>query len=95
MAGRGVLTEEIAEVAAKTFKVHFKQEHLRLLPYILDCCINIACIDSSRVNVVEKVIILEWQALGFITSHEGRKVQVSKEFWDAAQELMWLAYANK
>lgn len=92
---RGKLTEEIRQKAIELLPVtDFNQTELRLLPYVLYCCINGGKIDRNKISREENRILINWRELELLEK-SGEYVALSKQFYDAANELVWLSYANE
>ena len=99
MSNRGEMTQEVQEAAIKHLKleVHkdaFSTTELRLIPYVQYVLMNERVIVSNRVNQEEIDIIEKWKKKGWIMEGENEKISVTKEFWDAMSEILWIAYAK-
>jgi hypothetical protein len=98
MAGRGQLTEAIAKKAEEKLGYLMTDYHeLRLMAYIQFVMANEQAIDKRRINEEEFEILFGWVQKGFITletasTHKPLKITVTKPFWDAMCELLWLGY---
>jgi len=92
MGKRGEVTEEVVNVWSKHFEVGITTTQLRLLPYVQYCLMNGWDIEPDKINQPERVIISDWKNEGNIIK-SCRGLKVSKRFWDAMSEVLWLAYA--
>lgn len=88
---RGKLTENIATTAKQLLGVELTQEELRLMPYVQYTMMNNQRIDPNRINENERKILTSWREREWIEGGAGG-LSVSKNFWDAMNELMWLGY---
>lgn len=90
---RGMLTEEIENKSNELFGYKFNQRELRLLPYVQYCVLNNTNISPDKVNGEERLILQKWTQLGFLKS-PSTELQISKEFWDGMNEILWLGYVE-
>lgn len=90
---RGTLTPEITKIAKKLLGIDITVEQLRLLPHIQYVVMNSKCVDTSKLSGEEVDIWAEWvDKKWLIPSATG--YGISKEFWDAMSEILWLGYAQ-
>ena len=66
---------------------------LRLMPYMQYHLVNNTSPCQSHMNEKEKRILKEWRKKGFITG-SASDFGVTKKFWDAMNELIWLGYVR-
>lgn len=94
--GRGKATQAVVEKARELLGINrLSRMELRLIPYVQYCLVNDRRLDPARLNQYERTILSSWRRRGWIEGGASRdSLRVSKEFWDAMSELMWLAYAN-
>lgn len=88
---RGALTESITSAAKKRLGVDLTQAELRLMPYIQYTMMNNQRIDPNAINADERKILSTWRKREWIEGGAGG-LSITKEFWDALNELMWLGY---
>lgn len=89
-----MITKEIKDKAKELLGIdNFSQEELRLVPYISYVMHNSRDIDARKIDRSEIKILLNWESKGFI-SVTPLRVMVTKKFWDAMQEILWLSYVN-
>lgn len=50
-------------------------------------------ISPDKVNGEERLILQKWTQLGFLKS-PSTELQISKEFWDGMNEILWLGYVE-
>ena len=91
---RGRMTEEIQKVGYKRLGYNISQTELRLMPYVHYCAMNLQPIDPARINGIERQILSEWRADGYMTGGASETVRVTKQFWDAMCEILWHGYVN-
>jgi len=51
-------------------------------------------IDPRKIDSEERKILSKWREKGFI-SGGASSLEISKEFWDIINEILWLGYVNK
>lgn len=93
MAKRGQLTTQIKAKALELLGKEISQRELRLMPYAQYCLVNGDNIEPSKINGEERGILSDWRASGWI-SGGASNFEVSKEFWLAMNELVWLGYVT-
>lgn len=91
--GRGVLTPDIEAKSEELLGYAITQHELRLMPYIQHVMMNDQRLDLNRINSEERKIVSNWRKHGFLEGGAGPMV-ISRQFWDAINELMWMAYVN-
>ena len=92
--GRGTLTDEIKVKAMELLNEEFTVRKLRLIPYLHHVMVDAGGrIDSARINDEESEILADWKLKGFIGGTRN-KLGMTKKFWDAISELLWLGYVN-
>ncbi len=104
--GRGVITPEIVAKAKELLgDDNFTKADLRLLPYVQFVAINSKKLDKSKINRAEQQILQKWEDMGLLELSDWvsllptetgrlRKLTITKKFWDASCEILWLGYAN-
>jgi len=91
---RGHLTEAIEVRAKKLLGVEsFTQKELRLMPYIQYEMMNNQRIDPNKINSEERAILSDWRKRGWIDGGASG-LGMTKEFWDAMNEILWMGYVN-
>lgn len=97
MPGRGELTEEINTKAKELFGYEIDIRGLRLIPYILYVLPNggngEARIEREKINDDDRYWLKRWTNEKRI-NWAAPRISVTKEFYDAAHELQWMAYIN-
>jgi len=91
MRGRGIVTPQIESMSKDLLGVDINTTQLRLMPYVQYCVMNDQNIRPDRVNQADREVLSEWRQLGFIEGGASG-LKVSKEFWDAMHEILWLGY---
>ncbi len=95
-----MLTDEIVSKAREMLgdDIQFDTASLRLMAYIQYVMVNEQEIHRTRINEREMDILFEWDALGLISYceidefGETGSISVTKKFWDAMNEILWLGY---
>jgi hypothetical protein len=87
---RGQLTDRVQEKAKGLLGREISLTELRLIPYIVYTMVNDQRIDRAKINVDEREIVRRWQDEGRI-EFSAPHLAVTKEFFDACNELLWLA----
>ena len=90
---RGKLTQEIKDKAQEVLGVEITQEELRLMPYIQYTMMNDQKIDPNKVSSEERGILKYWKLQGWIEGG-ATGLAITKEFWDAINQILWLGYVN-
>jgi hypothetical protein len=91
---RGKLTKEIKKVSSDLLGYEITQYELRLMPYIQYCVMNRQNIDPAKVSSGEREILSSWREKNFI-SGGASDLEITKPFWDAISQILWLGYVNK
>ena len=90
---RGALTERIKEKSKELLGYEIKITELRLMAYIQFTMCNSQKINGHSINKEDREIMSKWRKTGHI---EGGMAQmgITKEFWDAICELIFLGYVD-
>lgn len=88
---RGVLTQEITDTSMRLLNVRISQEELRLMPYIQHVMMNNQRIDPNKISSDERKILSSWRGRGWVSGGAGG-LSISKHFWSAINEILWLGY---
>lgn len=91
--GRGQLTERIKLKSFELMGYEITHTELRLMPYIQYCMVNDKHLDPNKVNGKERIFLASWRKRGFIEGGASG-LAITKEFWDAITELIWLGYVD-
>lgn len=92
MAKRGQLTPVIQQRAKELLSIELTQKELRLMPFVQHSAMNEGFIDRLRINSAELEILGNWEFLGF--GDFIGNLSITKAFWDAMSELVWLGYVD-
>ena len=90
---RSGITKEIKEKSKELLGYEITWVELRLMPYIQYVLENTRKIDRAKINEEEEEIIQKWMDQGWILKRD--PLAVTKKFWDAMSELIWLAYVKR
>ena len=88
---RGRLTPEIQEVAKKFLGREITTTELRLMAYVAYVMVNDQRIEPARINAEEREVLSTWRSEGHIEGGAAG-LSITKEFWDAMSEILWLGY---
>jgi len=92
--GRGAVTPEIKQLAKQLLGIEdLTTRELRLMPYIQYTMMNEQRLEIQRINPEERKILSKWRANGWIED-DASEMSISKQFWDAINQILWLAYVN-
>lgn len=102
---RGQLTDRIKEKSKELLGYEINVTELRLIPYIQYTLVNSQKLNPHHINLDDQKILSKWVSMGFITDgvtkQKGRPIQsevaklkVTKEFWDAMVEIIYLGYVQ-
>lgn len=89
---RGMVTDEVRLKAKQILGIEdISKSELRLMPYIQYCMVNDQIIDPIKVNQEERDILSVWREKGWMKGGASG-LSISKEFWDAIHEILWISY---
>lgn len=91
--GRGTLTIKIEKLARAKLGFRITRTELRLMPYVQHVMMNEQRLEPVNINEEEREILAKWRKRGWIDGGAGG-MTVSKEFWDAMSEILWLSYVD-
>lgn len=95
MTGRGALNEDIQKIAKSKLGREISLKELRLMPYIDHCLKNERSIKIAHINTEERAILSLWRNVGWLEGGASfDSLRVTKEFFDAMQEILWLGYVT-
>jgi len=90
--GRGMTTPKIQKLAKELLGIEsLSIRELRLMPYIQYVMVNDQKIDPRKINSEERAIFMDWKKEGWVVGGM-TGLSITKEFWDAINEIMWIAY---
>lgn len=92
--GRGVLTPEVQEVAKNLLGYELTVLELRLMPYLQYIVMNDKRINPNHINQEEREILSKWRDKGWMCGGAGSYVNVTKWFWLAMNEILFVAYVD-
>ena len=94
MAKRGQVTPEIKNLADRLLGVKcITVRELRLMPYVQYVMMNNQKLDPQLINNEDRKIWQDWKSNGWVNGGmQMQRIVISKDFWDAMNEILWLAY---
>ena len=102
--GRGQLTDRIKQKSIELLGYEITTTELRLIPYLQYVLVNRQAIDLARINKAEMGILSKLVDKGYIIDgitqggrpmlSDGALLCVTKTFWDAISEILWLGYVD-
>ena len=97
---RGQLTDRIIKKSEELLGYAIPQQELRLMAYVQCVIVNAQLISSSSlhidiatINNDERKILSKWRKTGHIKGGASQ-MSITKEFWDAICELVFLGYVD-
>lgn len=90
---RGQLTEQIKQKSVEVLGYEISLRELRLMPYISYTMLNDRRIDPNKINREERRVLSQWREKGYIEGGAAG-IQITKEFWDAVHEILFLGYVD-
>ncbi len=91
--GRGMLTRRITDKSKELLGYEISQVELRLMAYAGHVMVNNQRIEPQKCNNDDRAVLKKWRAAGHIEGGAGG-LAITKEFWDAIHELIWLGYVD-
>lgn len=88
---RGQLTAEVQQKSIEVLGREISLRELRLMPYVQHVMMNQQRIDPNRINSAERTVLNNWREAGWIEGGAGG-LSVTKQFWDALGEILWISY---
>ena len=90
IAERGMMTNTIKEKSNELFGYEITQDELWLIPYVLYCLQNSGEYEMDKLHEDEMDILEAWEDLGYIETDTCVFTNITKEFFDAMNELLYL-----
>lgn len=90
---RGQLTKRIKDKSKDLLGYDITQVELRLMAYAAYVMVNNQRIEPQKCNKDDRAVLKKWRAAGHIEGG-ATGLAITKEFWDAMQELIWLGYVD-
>lgn len=91
---RGQLTDLIKIKSQELLGYEISQSEFRLMPYIQYVMTNSQKLDFNRINSEEREILSTWRKKCFIDGGNTFNLCISKKFWDAICELIFIGYVD-
>ena len=89
-----MVTGEINQVAYDLLGIkEITTAELRLMPYIQYTMMNSKKLDPQRMNNEDRAILSQWRSNKWIEGGASG-LTITKDFWGAINEIMWLGYVN-
>ena len=91
MAGRGMLTEDIAEKSKSLLGYKIDTTELRLMAYVQYVMVNEQKINPRKCNQDDREVLARWRKAGHMEGGASG-LAITREFWDIICELIFMAY---
>jgi hypothetical protein len=91
--GRGELTARVQSAAKASLGREITIRELRLMPYVQYTMVNERRLEPRHINQEERDILAKWRKAGWIEGGASG-LSMTKEFWTAMHEILWVAYAT-
>ena len=92
--GRGVLTEEVQEIANTYIGRDIDKTELRLIPYIQYVMVNEQKFDINKINQDERKILRKWKDAELVEGGASG-LAITKEFWNFMCEILFQSYVKQ
>ncbi len=93
IASRGELTPRVQSAAKASLGREITITELRLIPHVQYVMVNERRLEPRHINQEERDILAKWRKAGWIEGGAGG-LCMTKEFWNAMHEILWVAYAT-
>ena len=92
--GRGNVTPEVRERIHTLLGVQITDRlYLSLMAYLQYVLMNDQRIDHARISCADRKLLADWRKKGWIDGGKGEvDLKVSRFFWDAMSEILYLSY---
>lgn len=84
--GRGRLTDELVS------KYGISKDELRLMPYLLLCCMDHTRLDMRRMTAEEIDTAMRWESEGKIVQPFEKCAFASEDFYEKVTKILWETY---
>jgi len=91
---RGQLTEKVQKRAEELLDRKITRTELRMMPYTQYVMMNEQRYNRANVNEDDKAVMQLWEREGHIKRNAFFSLEVTKEFWDIINEILWIAYVD-
>lgn len=91
MANRGQLTGQIKDLSKELLGYEITTVELRLMAYAKSVMMDAQIIDPRKCNHDDRKVLARWRLAGYIEGGAAG-MAITKEFWDAMSEILWLGY---
>ena len=91
---RGQLTDRIKKCSKKMLGYEIDEIDLRFMAYFHFVMINEQQIDKTKMKRGERALLLNWKLKGYVTEKGAHKLKVTKKFWNALCEIIFLGYVD-
>jgi len=92
--GRGQLTRRVADKSKELLGYEITLSELRLMPYVHYLTMNEQKVSHHKVNEDEIKILDMWVTKEFIGGDYFTKLNVTKNFYNALCEILYLSYVD-
>lgn len=95
MTGRGALNPQIQKIAKSRLGREITLRELRIMAYVDYALKNDRRLDPNRINEEERDALIKWKRAHWLDGGvSADSLEVTKEFYDTIQEILWVGYVN-
>ena len=90
---RGRLTQAIKERSKELLGYEITTTELRLMAYAQYTMMNSQMLDPKHMNQDDRDVLTKWRKAGHV-SGGASDFAITREFWDAMNDLLWMGYVD-
>jgi len=92
---RGVITKRIQKKSKTLLGYKIESKEFELMGYMQYIMMNDQHLEPTKLSVTDIPIVKRWTDKKYISFTDNNKyVQITKEFWDIINELLYLGYVD-
>lgn len=92
--GRGQLTDRIKACSKEMLGYEIDEMELRFMAYFQFVMINEQQLNKSKMRRGERALLINWKLKEYVTKNRSHKLKVTKKFWNALCEIIFLGYVD-
>lgn len=89
-----MLTQRIKDKSVELLGYEMSQIELRLMPHIHYVMCNKQRFDYRHLNDDDLDVVEHWMDKGFLTESKDGRLTITKDFYQALNEFLWLGYID-